>query len=568
MTTKLQRDRYQNQVRLPGNQIHTQKDDSHYLRDLEILSKTAMELVELPPEANIYEYIAEKLREIIGDHIVIISSFDETAGSFSSRAITGLNENIKTVLKMVGKNIIGMSTPINETARTGLGSGRLQKVPGGLSELTVGAIPAATCHAIEKLLALDEVYALGFAWKGNLYGSTAILMHRGNSLTNPIAIETFIHQASVALQRRHTEQALRQAHDQLEQKVLARTAELEKVNENLIFEIAERQRATQIARASKEKYKLLVENSNEAILVCQENIIKFVNPKAVRITGYTEKELTSRPFIGFVHPDDREMVMHNHMERLNGREVPPLYNFRVVCKDGSIRWVEANAVVVDWDNEQATLSFLNDVTDRMQAEDRIKNSYEKLQSTVQGMIRVMTSIVELRDPYTAGHQVRVMNLACEIAKEMGLSEDQISGLRAAGLVHDIGKIAIPSEILSKPGALNKVELMMMKSHPTIGYEILKQIEFAWPVADIVVQHHERMNGSGYPSGLSGKDMLIEARILAVSDVVESMASHRPYRAALGIDAALEEITRNKGKLYDAGVVKACVTLFKDKGFEL
>ncbi len=567
MTTQQQRDQYPDRVPPSADQIHTQKDDSHYMRDLAILSKTAMELVELPPEANIHQYIAERLSELIGDNIIVVNSFEEATSSFSVRAIMGINENMKTVLKMVGRKLIGMSSPINEAARIGLSSGRLQKVPEGLSELTVGAIPATTCHAIEKLLALDDVYALGFAWKGNLYGSTAILMHRGNKLRNPLMIETFINQASVALQRRQTEQALRQAHDQLEQKVQMRTAELEKVNENLIIEITERQHAMQIARTSKERYKLLVENSNEAILVSQGNTIKFVNPKAMEVTGYTEKELTSHNFINFVHPDDQKMVLHNYNERLKGGDVPRLYTFRVVRKDKSIRWVEANAVIIDWDNERATLSFLNDITARVQAENRIKNSYEKLQSTVQGMIRVMTSIVELRDPYTAGHQGRVMKLACEIAKEMELSEDQINGLRAAGLVHDIGKMAIPSEILSKPGALTEVEFMMMKAHPSIGHEILKQIEFAWPVADIVLQHHERMNGSGYPSGLSNKDILIEARILAVSDVVESMASHRPYRAALGINAAMEEIARNSGKLYDAGVVNACVTLFKDKHFE-
>ena len=175
--------------------------------------------------------------------------------------------------------------------------------------------------------------------------------------------------------------------------------------------------------------------------------------------------------------------------------------------------------------------------------------------------------VSIRDPYTAGHQRRVTKLACAIAKEIGLTKEQIEGLRVAAIIHDIGKINIASEILSKPGRLTKLEFEMIKTHPQTGYEILKEIEFPWPVAQIVLQHHERMNGSGYPQGLSGKDILIEARILGVADVVEAMASYRPYRPALGIDKALEEILNNKGVLYDPDVVDACLKVFTEKGFK-
>jgi putative nucleotidyltransferase with HDIG domain len=180
----------------------------------------------------------------------------------------------------------------------------------------------------------------------------------------------------------------------------------------------------------------------------------------------------------------------------------------------------------------------------------------------------MVSAVETRDPYTAGHQIRSANLARTIATEMGLSQEKIEGIRMAGSIHDIGKLSIPAEILSKPTKLSEIEFSLIKEHARQGYEMLKNVESPWPLAEIVYQHHERMDGSGYPRNLKGNDILIEARILNVADVVEAMASHRPYRPALGIDAALEEIEKNRGILYDKTVVDVCLTLFRKKGFQL
>jgi putative nucleotidyltransferase with HDIG domain len=176
-------------------------------------------------------------------------------------------------------------------------------------------------------------------------------------------------------------------------------------------------------------------------------------------------------------------------------------------------------------------------------------------------------VVESKDPYTAGHQRRVTHLACAIAQGMGLSQDQIEGIRVMGYLHDIGKIAVPAEILSRPGKINEFEFNLVKQHPMSGFEILKQIVFPWPVAQAVAQHHERLDGSGYPSGITGTEIILEARVLAVADVVEAMASHRPYRPAVGIKQALEEIVRHKGTLYDPEAVEACIRLFSEKGYE-
>ena len=198
----------------------------------------------------------------------------------------------------------------------------------------------------------------------------------------------------------------------------------------------------------------------------------------------------------------------------------------------------------------------------------LERSVKQLQAVMQQTVEAITFLAEMRDPYTAGHQQNVTRLALALARELGLDEARCEGLRVAGLLHDIGKIAVPAEILSKPGKLSKMEFTIIKNHSHAGYDILKKIEFPWPVAQIVLQHHERWNGSGYPQGLAGQDILPEARILAVVDVVEAMASHRPYRPALGIDQALEEIARNKGILYDPEAVDACIELFTENKFTL
>lgn len=186
---------------------------------------------------------------------------------------------------------------------------------------------------------------------------------------------------------------------------------------------------------------------------------------------------------------------------------------------------------------------------------------------MEATIDTISKIVETRDPYTAGHQLNVSESATAIAREMKLTEDKIEGIRIASLVHDIGKISIPAEILSKPIKLNEIEYSLIKDHYQIGYNILKTIDFPWLVAKIVLQHHEKIDGSGYPQGLKGNQILLEARIIGIADVIEAMSSHRPYRPALGIDKALEEIYKNKGNLYDSEVVNVCIKLFKEKRFK-
>ena len=197
----------------------------------------------------------------------------------------------------------------------------------------------------------------------------------------------------------------------------------------------------------------------------------------------------------------------------------------------------------------------------------LQQNYQRTKRAMDDTIETMSKIVEAKDPYTSGHQKRVSHLAVAISKELNLPQEQVEGIRTASLIHDIGKISIPTEILSKSTVLSDIEFSLIKEHSQIGYDILKSIDFSYPVAEIVLQHHERLNGSGYPNKLKGDKILLEAKIIGIADVVEAMSSHRPYRPALGIDAALEEISKNKGILYDPKVVDACIKLFKEKGFK-
>jgi len=234
------------------------------------------------------------------------------------------------------------------------------------------------------------------------------------------------------------------------------------------------------------------------------------------------------------------------------------------------RWFEviADPILDAAGRYSRTVHIVSDITKRKQAEEELQHTLESLRRAVGTTIQVMVSAIETRDPYTAGHQIRSADLARAIATEMGLSQEKIEGIRMAGTIHDIGKLSIPAEILSKPTKLTEIEFSLIKEHSRRGYEILKGVESPWNLAEIAYQHHERMDGSGYPRNLKGEEILIEARILAIADTVEAMASHRPYRPGLGIEAALEEIEKNRGIIYDADAADACLRLFREKRYEL
>jgi PAS domain S-box-containing protein/putative nucleotidyltransferase with HDIG domain len=463
-------------------------------------------------------------------------------------------------------------------------------------------------------------------------------------------------------------------------------AERNASNGNLEKKIRER---TAALLASEEKYRLLLENANEAILVLQEGAIRFSNPMATHIWGYTSKELTSLAFLELLAGSDRQ-AWKAHIKRIALEPTDTTACFQSLTKEGLTRWIEVRATHISWEGRPATLTLVTDVTERKQteeilrvlsarneailaavpdiimevdarrvyvwansagrrffgedvlgkeaaayyegdqdttsriqplfegdnnivyveswqrrrdgqkrllawwckvlkddkgvvtgalstarditeqklAEDELRHNYEKLQRAMDGAVKALALLAERRDPYTAGHQQRVARLAVGIAQELGLPPEEVETLAVAGLLHDIGKVSVPTEILSKPSKLNESEFNLLRGHSRVGYDIVKTLGLPWAIDQIVLQHHERLDGSGYPHGLAGDDIILGAKILGVADVVEAMVSHRPYRAALGLDKALEEISEKKGVLYDPAVVEACLELFKEKGFSL
>ena len=334
------------------------------------------------------------------------------------------------------------------------------------------------------------------------------------------------------------------------------------------FDITERKQIEAALRESEIKYRRIFESFEDIYYQIDENgIIQVLSPSVYRLTGWPPDELIGKPVSNvYVRPEDREKLLAELARKGFLRD----YEILVKKKDGTHVYASLVAsILTDPDGRVCGISgTLRDITKRKHAEEKLQQTLESLRKAFGVTIGVMVAAIEMRDPYTAGHQNRVANLARTIAMEMKLPQDKIDGILMAGSIHDIGKLSIPSEILTKPTNLTNLEFSLIKEHSRSGYEMLKDVESPWPLAEIVYQHHERMNGSGYPRKLKGDEILLEAQILAVADVVEAMGCHRPYRPTLGIDAALEEITKNKGILYDSNVVDACLKLFREKGYQL
>ena len=332
---------------------------------------------------------------------------------------------------------------------------------------------------------------------------------------------------------------------------------------------SQREAALDALRKSEDKYRTLIETTNTGyVIIDQDGLVLDANSEYVRLTGHHDlSEIVGRSVMEWTAESEKEKNAEAVKACFDKGYIRNLEIDYVDAK-GNVTPIEINATCMEIEGKTHTITICRDITERKKAEDKLQQTLESLRKAVGTTIQVLVSAVESRDPYTAGHQSRSANLACVIATEMGLAQDKIEGIRMAGIIHDIGKLSIPAEILSKPTKLTGLEFSLIKVHSQSGYEMLKDVESPWPLAEIVYQHHERMNGSGYPRNLKGNEILIESRILAVADVVEAMASHRPYRPTLGIKAALEEIEKNKGILYDDVVADTCLKLFREKGYQL
>ncbi|MBU1052318.1 MAG: PAS domain S-box protein [Proteobacteria bacterium] len=329
----------------------------------------------------------------------------------------------------------------------------------------------------------------------------------------------------------------------------------------------EQKRKDAALRESEEQFRELVENINDVFFMADEKgIITYISDPIESFWGYKPSEIIGYTFLDFIYSEDLPMVEKIFND--NKSEYLTPLEFRLVKKTGEIIWVRLSGRNIIRENKIIdSRGLLINITESKKSEEKLKESFERLQKATSGIIQAMTLTIEARDPYTAGHQRRVAALSKAIAIEMNLPAQMIEGIEIAASIHDLGKLSVPADILSKPSKLSDIEMQFIQTHPDAGYNILKDVEFPWPVAQIILQHHERINGSGYPKGIEGENILLETRILSVADVVEAMASHRPYRAAMGIDKALEEIRENKNILYDPEVVKACLTVFEEKGFD-
>jgi PAS domain S-box-containing protein/putative nucleotidyltransferase with HDIG domain len=342
-----------------------------------------------------------------------------------------------------------------------------------------------------------------------------------------------------------------------------------------VRDITERKQAEEWLLRERSMVDRIMKTSPAGITVVdRKGQIVFANKRAEEIFCLTKNEITQRGY----------SASEWHITDFDGNPLPeeqlpftlvmntgnPVYGVRHAIELSGRQRVFLSINGAPIFDEQGHISevvlTIDDITKYRQAEEKIQQNIKQLEKSMGDTIKAMSVVVETRDPYTAGHQDKVARLAAAIAKKMDLSEEMIRGIQMAGVIHDIGKMYIPAEILSKPGKLSSIEMQLIRTHPQSGYDIMKDVEFPWPVARIILEHHERMDGSGYPRGLKGEEILIETRILAVADVVEAMASHRPYRAGLGIDTALEEIEKNKGTLYDPATVEICLRLFRENGY--
>jgi len=521
----------------------TEGREMEHIPEMKFLADTAMDFVEFPPEKDIFKYIGEKVQEIVGNAIIYTNEFDKEKDGFVVRYLKGYGENLKKVLSILGKDPTKMVYKIGGLEISGqknkvsikegkaiLLSGKLTKWPGGFTEMSSKYVSKSASQIFKKLFNLSEVYMIGLSRKGEILGEVVILLRGQNEIKNPDFIETFIKQAAIALQQKKAEEALRQS----------------------------RQEFISIFR----------DNPEAIVYIDEKGTILDINSRFFELFGYTLEEIKGKNInSGIIHPSEKI----EEGEGLDNEALSKGYiNFETIRrkKDGTLFPVSMSGspVIVDG-NPRGIIGMFVDITERKKTEEHLKESFKKLQKTMEDSIEAISLVTEARDAYTAGHQRKVSRLAVALAEEMGFPKDKVEGIKIAALIHDVGKINLPAEILSKPGKLSKIEFSLIKNHSQIGYDILKKIDFLWPIAEIVLQHHEKINGSGYPRGLKGDEILLEAKIICIADVVEAMSSHRPYRPALGIDKALEEISQNKGILYDPEVVDVCIKLFREKGFK-
>jgi PAS domain S-box-containing protein/putative nucleotidyltransferase with HDIG domain len=588
-----------------NNEIYKPED----FNNIEVLSRTIEKLIDVSGDIGAYDIIGSGLRDITGVSTLLVFSFHDNVHRLRVRAVLGENGHVSAINRLLVDCLENTAIDKKEQQRFDLLSGKLVKISGGLSELTTENMSRYHCSSLQKVLDITGIYAIGFQWKGQLYGGALLFSSMELQEINSYLIDVFVRHVSIILQRRRIEEELQSSEREYRNLLASSTGiasgnindskasfvrhlfqqskddfnigtqgeqadndivQLMNINRQLTRELVEtRKREEDLRKVAGQLENIM---NLAPVIIARADLkmnVQYVNKKFEEVTGYSADEIVGKywPSLGGVGIKDTRVMLRRVVQRLMGRPSRPL-QVKIQRKDGKWIYVLGIGDLIHENGRPVGVHVIaQDVTDRIVAEKEARYSATRLQKALEGIIQAMAVTVEMRDPYTAGHQRRVATLAYAIAKEIGLPKDQIIGIELAGLIHDLGKIRVPSEILTYPDTLSEAEFNIIRAHPEAGYDILKNIDFPWPVAQVVLQHHERMNGSGYPKGLSGEEIMLEARIIAVADVVEAIASHRPYRQALGIDKALQEISENKGILYDPLVVDTCLTLFRKKQYK-
>jgi len=458
-----------------------------------------------------------------------------------------IRDLLKEMLEMSGYNCVAASNALD--ARKLLNKKTFELVLCDISMPGESGLDFAQ-HIVSEFP--DTATVMITALDDPLIAEHALKMGVYDYITKPFELNGILISVANALRRRELEVENRIYQKKLVHKVEERTAALQDREARLraIFE------------AAKHVAFILIDHTEK------ENPMIEFSPGAEHLFGYKRDEVIGKAATMLGLPED-VMNIPETPNNSDGGEVGFTRELSLTQKSGKglPALITAYPIFSAKGEMRAILVVAIDMSERIRAAREIQESMERWRKAVEGIINAMALTLEMRDPYTAGHQLRVANLVTAISEEMGFSEERVEGARMAAMIHDIGKISVPAEILSKPGIITEIEFNLIKTHSKTGYDILKGIDFPWPIAKMVFQHHERIDGNGYPSGLSGNEILLEAKILGVADVVEAMASHRPYRPSLGIEKALDEISKNRDILYDPKVVDACLNVFKEKNFQ-